>query len=438
MPEAGTFFRSFYIIAPLGEGGMSEVFLGYDLSRHCLVALKFLTGVFGTDRGAVGRMKREGEIYRKLDHPNVVKLVDQGPLPEGGLFLVQEFLRGESIREAMGGEDAITREPLPLPRCMALLQDSAAALNCAHRQAIVHRDVKPDNIMVGPDGRGTIYDFGIAYRRDDHVITQAGTIMGTLTYAAPEARAGESVGPPADTFGLGAVLYEMLTGELAIQAKNFKEVLDHSVHDVPRPSELRPGLPAVCDEICITMMEDEPEDRYPSLGDLLVQLGKLHLESPTELRETLFGPERLQMAEEALASFRAGDLARAKTTTARLLTQATGDEVPELQHLMGKVQHAEGNHASAARAFERGLSQAPYALDMALDYAMLLMAQRDYDGAAEVLEERPSVVRGNFLVRSLLDTVQALPSAPASAFQPGGGQGLLGGLLGRLSSLWKG
>lgn len=435
MPEAGTFFRSFYIIAPLGEGGMSEVFLGYDLSRHCLVALKFLTGVFGTDRGAVGRMKREGEIYRKLDHPNVVKLVDQGPLPEGGLFLVQEFLRGESIREAMGEE---AREPLPLPRCMALLQDSAAALNSAHRQAIVHRDVKPDNIMVGPDGRATVFDFGIAFRRDDHVITQAGTIMGTLTYAAPEARAGEVVGPAADTFGLGAVFYEMLTGELAIQAKNFKEVLDHSVHDVPPPSQVRAGLPPLVDEICVSMMEDEPEDRYPSLGDLLVQLGKLRMEAPEELKLVLFGEEREQMAEDALAAFRAGDLARAKTTTARLLTHAKGDEVPELQHLMGKVQHAEGNHASAARAFERGLSQAPYALDMALDYAMLLLEQRDYDGAAEVLEERPSVVRGNFLVRSLLDTVQALPTAPASAFEPGGGRGLLGGLLGKIKSLWTG
>lgn len=434
MPQAGTFFRTFYIIAPLGEGGMSEVFLGYDLSRHHLVALKFLTGVFGTDRGAVGRMKREAEIYRKLDHPNVVKLVDTGPLAEGGLFLVQEFLRGESIREAMG---EATPQRLPLPRCMALLQDAAAALNCAHRQDIVHRDVKPDNIMVGPDGRGTVFDFGIAFRRDDHVVTQAGTIMGTLTYAAPEARAGESVGPEADTFGLGAVFYEMLTGSLAIQVKTFKEVLDHSVLDIPRPSELVPGLPAVCDEICLRMMADDPEDRYPSLGELLVQLGKLHLEAPTELKVALFGEEREQMAEEALACFRAGDLARAKTTTARLLTHASAEEVPELQHLMGRIQHAEGNHASAARAYERGLSQEPYALDMALDYAMLLMEQRDYDGAAEMLEERPSVVRGNFLVRSLLDTVQALPTAPASAFQPVQEGGLLGGILGTIRSLWR-
>jgi serine/threonine protein kinase len=435
MPEAGTFFRCYYIIAPLGEGGMSEVFLGYDLPRHRLVALKFLVGFFGSDPTAVGRMKREGEIYRKLDHPNVVKLVDTGPMDKGGIFLVQEFLRGLSLREALQEEGQV---PLELTRVMVVLEDVASALGAAHRQGIIHRDVKPDNIMICPDGRGTVFDFGIAYRRDDLVDTQAGTIMGTLSYSAPEARQGEPLDARSDIYGLGAVFYEVLTGQLAIQVKNFKEILEHHIGLVPPPTQLNPRLPACVDLLWRRLMADDPEDRYQDLKDLLIDIGKLRLEADEPTRLALFGTPEKQFVEEAASAYREGDLERAKTTAARLAVDAPEGMLAEIQHLQGRIHLSEGHRPAAIRAFERAQEQDPYSLEIALDLAMALMAEQEYERATEALRNLPTVIRGNFLVRSLLDTIQALPEAPPSAWDDGKVRGGLQGILGSLRSLWKG
>lgn len=432
MPQAGSFFRCFYVVAPLGEGGMSEVFLGYDLPRHRLVALKFLTGVFGTDPTAVGRLRREGEIYRKLSHPNVVRLVDTGPLEEGGVFLVQEYLRGQSLREAMQESGG----PLPLPTVMAVVEDVCGALHQAHRSGFIHRDVKPDNIMIGPDGRGTVFDFGIAYRRDDLVNTQAGTIMGTMTYASPEARVGDPLDHRSDVYGLGAVFYEVLTGELAVQARTYQDFLDHSIETTPSPSQRNPSLPPCLDVIWRRLMADAPEDRYQDLKDLLVDLGKLRLESDEATRHALFGSPEEQEIEEALAAYREGDLERAKTTAARMVTEVPEHLQVELHHLQGRIQQQEGHPAAAVRAYERGLSQDPANLELALDLAMALMAAEQYARATEVLQGLPTVIRGNFLVRSLLDTIQALPAAPPEAWEPGRPGGIMG-LLGSIRSLWK-
>ncbi len=413
MSRLGTFFLNYFIIAPLGEGGMSEVYLGFDLPGRRFVALKFLVGVFATDSSAVGRLKREAEIYQRLDHPNVVKLVDTGDFQDGGAFLVQEFLRGQSVRqlqESQGG----ALEPM---RAIAVLEDAASALHAAHRLGIVHRDIKPDNIMVGPDGRATVFDFGIAFQKDVLVNTQAGTIMGTLQYASPEAREGEFVDSRSDIFGLGAVFYEMLTGQLAIQAKTYQAILDHSLEDVVPPSRFDPKIPPEVDEIFLQCMADDPEDRYQSLSQLLVDLGKLRLEASEQAQLTLFGPPNLRHAEEALAAFREGQFERAKTTVARLLTTAPEGSQGELQHLMGRIQLQLGNEAAAVRAFERGLIQDPANLELAIDYCIVLIGKEDYEGAEEVLEELPAEVHQMFLAQCMRKTVRALPDAPPEAFQ---------------------
>lgn len=435
MPEAGTFFRCYYIIAPLGEGGMSEVYLGYDLPRHRLVALKFLTGLFGSDPTAVGRMKREGEIYRKLDHPNVVKLVDTGPMPKGGIFLVQEYLRGYSLREALQDNGG---QPLELTRVMVVLEDVASALGAAHRQGIIHRDVKPDNIMICPDGRGTVFDFGIAYRKDDLVDTQAGTIMGTLSYSAPEARRGQPLDMRSDIYGMGAVLYEILTGKIAIQVRNFKEILEHHIGLIPFPSKVNPAIPRCVDRIWERLMADDPEDRYQDFKEILIELGKLRLEADDATRLALFGTTEKQYVEEAVAAYREGDLERAKTTAARLAVNAPEELLSEVQHLQGRIHQSEGHRSAAIRAYERAQNLDPYSLEIALDLAMNLMAEEEYERATEALRSLPTVIRGNFLVRSLLDTIQALPTAPPSAWTDGKPRGALQGILGSLRSLWKG
>lgn len=430
IPKPGTFFKNYYVIAPLGEGGMSEVFLGYDLLHPGFVALKFLVGLFGKNRTAVGRLRREGEIYRKLDHPCIVGLVDQGDLRGGGAFLVQEFLRGDSVRERL------EEGPLPIHEALILAEDAASGLHAAHRQGIIHRDVKPDNLMAGLDGRGTLFDFGIAYRQDDLVDTASGTLMGTMSYLDPAGIRGEPLDHRSDIFGLGAVLYEMLTGRIAVRIENYKQALRHRLSDIPLPSQLRPEVPGELDELICRMLGDERDLRMQDLLEFSITLGKLRVTARPEDQVLLFGDPSQQTLDHALKAFREENFEAAKGILAQL--SATPEaERGEIQHLLAKIQLAQGHEDAAIRAFLTSLEQDPFQLQVVLDYAFFLLGRSRFEEAHAFLRELPSVIRGNFLVRCLIDTIQAIPEAPPEAWSKHQRQGGWRGFLGSLKSLWK-
>lgn len=393
---------------------MSEVLLGYDLAEPRFVALKFLRGPYRFDDSAIGRLKREADIYRKLDHPGVVRLVDDGPVDGGGYFLAQEYLRGQSLTETMdeiGG-------PLRLPQVMAVIEDVGSALRVAHNNGIIHRDIQPQNIMFGPDGRATVFDFGIAYAQDDLVHTEAGTVMGTIVYSAPEQRRGERVDHRADIFGLGAIIYETLTGRKAIQARTFEEALDASTAYLPVPSRRNPDVPPALDAICMRMLEDDPDRRYQDLKELLVEVGKLRLEADEELSGRLFGSRQMRRIDEGITAMRGGDMKTAHAVASEFEegTAPEGEEA-EAHYLVGLIHSADGRPDLASRAFDKALYFDEELLDARLDYSMMLLRLGDLDKAGTMLDQVPGIHRGNLLVLGLTDTVEQLKNAPPEVLE---------------------
>ncbi len=406
---------------------MSDVYLGFDVASPAFVALKTLRGGFRFDDQLVGRLRREAEIYQKLKHPAIVRLVDTGPTPDGGFYLAQELLRGSSLREILDQQHG----PADVPLAMAVLEDVAGALRTAHREGIVHRDVKPQNVIVGPDGRATLFDFGIALADDSHVHTAEGTVMGTLMYAAPEQRRGGKADERSDIFSLGCVFYEFLTGRRAIQAASFDELLEARTSHLPSPSDLVPILPFCLDEITRKLMADDPAQRYQDLRYLLIDLGRLRLEADEETQETLFGTTAQRRLDGAVAALRKGQLDEAKRLSAELgETPPVGLEA-KVHQLRGMIHVREGVPRLGVKELERALGYAGGDTDLVLDCALLLLDIGELDEARALLEGCPGPARWNILVLGLLDALNAMRDAPESALAAagkGGQRGLFGAL----------
>ena len=419
--RAGTYIKHYYLIALLGQGGMSDVYLGFDLKEARLVAVKFLMDSFRFSKNARGRFLREAEIYQQLDHPNVVRLYDRGPTPEGGYYLVQEFLRGSTLSELLeehpGGLD--------VPLAVKLLEDLCEALRAAHRQDIIHRDVKPDNILVNRMGKATLMDFGIARADDELVKTTMRTVMGTLVYAAPEQRMGYRVDKRADIFSAGAVFYEMLTGQRVIGTEDPRELLEGFDDAIDPPSSARLGLPKVLDEICGRMLAPEVHDRYQDLKEVHIALGKLRIEAEDDVKELLFGSEQRRSLDEAISLLQQGQEAQARSLLEHM--PATDEDlVAPMQHLRGLIEMAEGRPSAAVPYFERALRQDPGNRDVLYDCALAWIRQGRFDAARQVLQESPGQVRLSFATLGLLDVLSALPGTPRDLLDTAGDSQFLG------------
>jgi serine/threonine protein kinase len=386
---------------------MSEVLLGYDLRFPRFVALKFLKGAYRFDQSAIGRLKREAEIYRSLEHPSIVRLVGTGEVAGGGGYLAQEFLRGDSLTETL---EQVGH--LELPLAITLLEDMGSALLLAHRSGFIHRDIQPQNIMVGPDGRATVYDFGIAFAADDLVHTEIGTVMGTILYSSPEQRRGEKVDHRSDIFALGAVFYEMLTGRKVIQARTFEQALSATTEGLPVPSSFNPMVPPVLDRICMHLLDDDPDARYQDLRDLLVEIGHLRVEASEEIAQALFGRREMRRIDEGITAMREGNKKLARQVAMEMDSQDLKGVESEANYLVGLIHANDGRPDLAARCFEKALYYDEENLDVALDYAMMLMRQGDLERASLMLDRIPGAHRGNLLVLGLIDTVDQIQRAP--------------------------
>src|SRR4051812_30344326 len=201
-----THFGHYRVEQRIGQGGMGEVFRAFDTRLNRAVAIKVMREAHGEAAPAVQRFLREARAASALNHPNIVTIHEVSETPDGELFIVQEFIDGQTLRSLIGGE------PLPLPRILEIVRQVARALAAAHSNGIVHRDVKPKNIMVRGDGYVKVLDFGLARvveigsstvtTQSEHA-TAPGTLLGTTSYMSPEQARVELAGPPADVFALG-------------------------------------------------------------------------------------------------------------------------------------------------------------------------------------------------------------------------------------------
>jgi predicted Ser/Thr protein kinase len=245
---------------PIGRGGMATIYRGRDMRINRTVAIKVLREVYSTDPKFVTRFQREAKAASALQHPNIVQVYDYGQ-SDGNYFIVMELIEGTDLRRYLRSRGVLT-----VDRAVIVALDIAQGLGAAHRHQIVHRDVKPQNIMVGRDGSIKLTDFGIASVYKDinaERLTTTGMTLGTVQYYAPEQAQGEIVNPAADVYALGIVMYEMLTGRTPFDGDTPVAVAMQHIQDAPvPPSQLNPNIPPALEEIILCCLEKIPEMRY--------------------------------------------------------------------------------------------------------------------------------------------------------------------------------
>jgi serine/threonine-protein kinase len=253
----------------IGKGGMAEVFLAQDQLLDRPVAVKRLAAEHAADASFVERFRREAQAAAKLTHPNIVGVYDY--FEEGGeYFIVQEYIDGRSLAELLQAEGRLHPD-----RAADIAADVAAGLGAAHREGMVHRDIKAGNVLVAKDGQVKVADFGIArvFAGGDSELTQAGTVMGTATYFSPEQAQGKLVDPRSDLYSLGVVLYEMLVGQPPFSGDEPVAIAYAHVHEQPKGlREIDPALPVEIDAITLKLLAKDPANRYPSADDLRADL----------------------------------------------------------------------------------------------------------------------------------------------------------------------
>jgi eukaryotic-like serine/threonine-protein kinase len=252
----------------VGTGGMSSVYRAHDRLLERTVALKVLHEHYSSDEDYIERFRREARAAAQLTHPGIVTVIDRGE--QGGRqFIVFEHVAGETLK------DVIDREGrLPVPRALELALEVARALQFAHERGLVHRDVKPQNVLLNGDGRAKVTDFGIAREVDvEQSMTQTGTVLGTSHYLAPEQARGEVVDEKSDVYALGAVLFELLTGEVPFPGDSFVAVAMRHIHEPPRDvRELRLDVPPRVAAAVGRALEKDPARRFPTMRDFANEL----------------------------------------------------------------------------------------------------------------------------------------------------------------------
>jgi hypothetical protein len=369
MTMIGTLLGGRYRLdAQIGRGGMSTVYLAFDTVLERPVAIKLMHREIASDSDQLERFRREARSVARLNHPHIVTVIDAGeePSPDGALgdpggagggtvgvgtpYIVLEYVEGETLKALIRRDG-----PLEIPRAIAYTIELARALGAAHEHLIVHRDVKPQNVLIGVEGGAKITDFGIARTLTEEGLTMDGRILGTTDYVSPEQAIGQSVTGQSDLYSLGIVLYEMLTGLVPFTAETPVAVaMRHVREDVPDVQIARPEVSAATASVVDRATTKNLAERYPDVASMLADL------------------------EEALA------------IEASRTGQATGEVTTVLRTLPGKARR---------RLPWRMRHPVRWVVSLALLAALvalglILAADRTHRGVASVVDDRPGLRAG--------------------------------------------
>jgi serine/threonine-protein kinase len=256
----------------LGEGGMGQVYAAKQPVIGKRVAIKILKSAFSNDAELVRRFLGEARAVNKIGHPNIIDIFSFGQLPDGRQYFVMEFLEGETLGERIG------REPLETEEAKRLLMQACNALEAAHREKVVHRDLKPDNLWIARPKHGNsfikVLDFGIAKLIETEMVnvTQTGVTMGTPMYMSPEQCIGQNVDHRTDIYAMGAILYQVFAGRLPFDGRTFAEVVAQQLTAVPQPPSAYRAMPAQLEQVILACLEKDAAKRPQSAAELGVML----------------------------------------------------------------------------------------------------------------------------------------------------------------------
>ncbi len=279
MAAVGTLIGGRYRLdAVIGRGGMSTVYKAFDTVLERPVAIKLMHREIAADSDQLERFRREARAVAQLNHPNVVTVIDAGeePLPDGELdegpsgtpFIVLEYVDGETLKSVIRRSG-----PLEVPQALAYAIEISRALGAAHESQIVHRDVKPHNVLIDPEGGAKITDFGIARSLSEEGLTMAGRVLGTTDYVSPEQALGQPVTPQSDLYSLGIVLYEMLTGDVPFHGDSPVAVaMKHVREEIPDVQARRPQISAATASVVDRAVAKDLAHRYPDAATMTSDL----------------------------------------------------------------------------------------------------------------------------------------------------------------------
>jgi WD40 repeat protein len=260
----GKQFGPYTFLEPIGEGGMGSVYKSFQVNMNRPVAIKTLPRQLAEDPNFAGRFRQEAVLLASLQHPHILPVFDFGEC-EGYAYLVMPYIKSGTLKDLM--KDS----PLPLQKIRTLITQIGGALDYAHSHGLIHRDVKPGNVLIDESGNCLLMDFGLAKMfESSQEYTATGGILGTPAYMSPEQGRGEKADRRSDIYALGVVLYEMATGQLPYNAESAISIIYQHIHDpLPLPSRLNPQLPTAVEKVILKAMAKEPESRYPTAGDMV-------------------------------------------------------------------------------------------------------------------------------------------------------------------------
>ncbi|MEJ2549494.1 MAG: serine/threonine-protein kinase [Anaerolineales bacterium] len=262
MPELeGRTFGNYHLIEKAGRGGMSNVYKAQDLVNDRIVAVKILAPHLNLDEKFKSRFIREAQVLSQLDHPNIIPVIDYGEV-DGLLFFVMPYMKYGGLHLRM------QKKPMNVKEAMRIVDQICSALQYAHDRGVVHRDVKPSNILLDDEGNCYLSDFGFAHVDEASVSLTGSAVIGTPAYMAPEQLQEGEVTPLSDQYALGVVLYRMSTGYLPFDAETpIAIALKHATEPLPRPRYLNPNLPEPIERVLIKALSKDPSKRYPTISD---------------------------------------------------------------------------------------------------------------------------------------------------------------------------
>jgi len=374
----GTLFAGRYLLErKLGSGGMADVWLAEDQELGRKVAVKILHERYANDEQFVERFRREATHAAGLSHPNIVSIYDRG-VSDGSYYIVMEYVEGRTLKELI-----VTRGPCPVPVAVSYTRQILAALRYAHRNGIIHRDIKPHNVIVDREGRVKVADFGIA-RAGASEMTEAGSIVGTAQYLSPEQARGAPVDESSDLYSTGIVLYELLTGAVPFTGETPVEIAMKHLSQVPEaPSARGAEIPHDLDLVVLRALAKEPTERYRNAGEM-----DRDLELVT--RGESVGSETEQAATMVLAGAGAID-----ETAATQLTPRRAPATP------GGTYGGEERYRAYDGPATRGRSWWPWVLGLGALLAVAVAGYFLYDKVQNQIDEGRPIAVGEY--RGLLE-----------------------------------